>query len=197
MQRQTALLAVLHLCLDIEAPPSMSGVFVDPYQPEHCYIQQPLRGSQRVPPVFTCSGGTVALWEENLFLFSFLHCSIAFVWFGVISALFVFSYSPVLTSGVVKYEEFAAKMCHLGTEHGPSDGRSSEFLLLNFLAVSFLASKLFISSKKAFWFGPSGSMLPSIPVKASTNSVSDGSRAFDAGCFFMSSSPGSLQVDPC
>lgn len=40
-------------------------------------------------------------------------------------------------------------------------------------------------------------MLPLIAVKASTNNVSDGFRAFDAGWYFMCSFPGSLQEDPC
>lgn len=55
------------------------------------------------------------------------------------------------------------------------------------LCYFWMVSKLFISSKtktKTFWFGPFGSMLPLIKVKASTNNVSDGFRAFDAGLVF-------------
>lgn len=49
-QRQTSLIAVLHLCLDIKAllRDFLLGVFVDPYQPVHCYIQHSLRRSQHI-----------------------------------------------------------------------------------------------------------------------------------------------------
>lgn len=193
-QRQTSLVAVLHLCLDIKLYSETfrresSLIHINPV---HCYIRHSLRRSQHIlgtsKQAGQCSPAAAGLFclvirEESgsMFfgcfdLFSFFFDVISLVlnyalWKQQVD-FFFFHYSPFQCRRVQNMMSLLPKCDTLGLSMVPGTDRELRVFAFEppppcYFWMDPLASKLFISSKKKTtrWFGPFGSMLPLIKVK--------------------------------